>query len=225
MLVFDAEKHIYKNKFTNEIYTSVTTLLGKYKPFFDSQAAATRVAAREKCSVDDILLKWKDENNASKIYGTKIHGVIESYHKTGYVENEYKNLIKSYRELGIIDELDDILSEQQVYSHEFKIAGTADIIRHEKNGCFSIFDIKTNKKFNLTNHYNTRLLEPFDHMMSCEYNIYALQLSLYAYLYQINTGRKINQLGIFFYDRVSCKFLFYPVVYLRYDVKKILNTL
>lgn len=225
MLVFDAEKHVYKNKHTSEVYTSVTTLLGRYKPPFDSQAAALKVSQREKVSVEEILARWKDINETSKVYGTKIHNAIEAYHKTGCIEQEHKELINSYRQLGIIDELDEILSEQQVYLHEFKVAGTADIIRHEKNGCFSVFDIKTNKKFNLTNQYNNRLLPPFEHLSSCEYTIYALQLSLYAYMYQNNTGRNVNQLGIFFYEREKNKFLFYPVVYLKYDIKKILETL
>jgi hypothetical protein len=223
MLVFDAEKHVYKNGHTKEIYTSVTTLLGKYKAPFDSQAAASKVAQREKCSVEEILARWKDINEASKTYGTKIHNTIETYHKTGCVDSEYKELINSYRQLGVIDELDEILSEQQVYLHEYKLAGTADIIRHEKNGCFSIFDIKTNKKFNLVNQYDTRLLPPFDHLTSCEYTIYALQLSLYAFMYQNNTGRKVNQLGVFFYERDKNKFAFYPVIYLKHDIEKILK--
>jgi hypothetical protein len=225
MLVFDAEKHVYKNKYTSDVYTSVTTLLGRYKEPFDSQATALKVAQREKCTVEEILARWKTINETSKVYGTKIHNAIESYHKSGYIDPEYRDLITSYRQLGIIDELDEILSEQQVYLHEFKIAGTADIIRHEKNGCFSVFDIKTNKKFNLASQYNTRLLPPFDHLTSCEYTIYALQLSLYAYMYQNNTGRNVNQLGIFFYEREKNKFIFYPVVYLKHDIKRILETL
>lgn len=225
MLVFDAEHHIYKNKFTDEKYTSVTTLLGKYKPPFDANAAAARVAARQKRSIEDVLAQWKNDNDASKTYGTRIHNAIENYHKFGTIESEFKELIISYRQLGVLDELDDILSEQQVYSHEHKIAGTADIIRHEKNGSFSIFDIKTNKKFGFTNQYNSRLLPPFDHLASCEYTTYSLQLSLYAYMYQINTGRCVDQLGIFFYEREKNAFKYFPVLYLKHDVKEILKTL
>ena len=73
MLIFDAEKHVYKNKHTGEVYASVTSLLSKYKPPFDSQAAALKVAQREKCPVEEVLAKWKEINDASKVYGTKIH--------------------------------------------------------------------------------------------------------------------------------------------------------
>jgi len=52
-----------------------------------------------------------------------------------------------------------------------------------------------------------------------------LQLSLYAYMYQNNTGRNVNQLGIFFYEREKNKFIYYPVIYLKHDIKRILQTL
>jgi len=224
MLVFDPVKHSYKNQYTGDIYTSVTTLLGKFKKPFDSKTVAERVAKRDGSTTEEILAKWKQLNDDSKVYGTKIHNIIENYIKTGEVDPDYTDLLKSYAALDVLTDDDEILSEERVYSHEHKLAGTADIIRLEDKGCFSIFDIKTNKKFNFFNQYNERLLAPLNHLTACEYTSYSLQLSLYAFMYQNITGRHVNQLGIFYYDREAVKFNYYPVVYMKYDVIKLLES-
>jgi hypothetical protein len=46
-ITFDEPSHTYTHNETGEKYTSVTTLLGKYKKPFDSETVATRVAKRE----------------------------------------------------------------------------------------------------------------------------------------------------------------------------------
>ena len=60
-------------------------------------------------------------------------------------------------------------------------------------------------------------------MNASEYSVYALQLSIYAFMYHELTGLKLNQMGIFYYDRKVNKFLYYPVPYLKAEVLDILN--
>lgn len=224
MLIFDPVRHTYKNEFTGDIYTSVTTLLSKFKKPFDSKTAAERVAKREGCTVEEILDKWKKLNVDSQVYGTNIHQAIEDFNNTGKIDEDYADILNSYVELGVIDrQKDNLLCEERVYSHIDKLAGTADIIRLEDKGAFSIFDIKTNKKFNLYSQYNERLLYPLNHLCVSEFTTYSLQLSLYAYMYQNLTGRNVNQLGIFYYNREEKKFIYYPVVYMKGDVVNLLK--
>jgi len=224
MITFDPVRHQYKNDFTGELYTSVTTLLGKYKKPFDSVTAAERVAKREGKTVETVLAEWKTLNTASQEYGTLIHSIIEDYNKEQKIRKGYEDLITSYNALGILDVWNDTLySEKLLHLHSYKLAGTADIIRDEGKGGFSIFDIKTNKKFNFFSQYNERLLSPLDHLTACEFTSYSLQLSLYALMYQNLTGRHLNQLGIFYYDRESLSFKYYPVVYMRTDVINLLT--
>jgi len=223
MLVFDPIKHVYTNQYTGEEYISVTTLLNKFKKQFDSQAISERIAKRDGGTPEEIRAKWKQHNDESKKYGSLIHSIIEKYNKTQVVTEGYDALIASYKNLEIIGEDDQILSEEQLYSHTHKLAGTADIIRLEEKGGFSVFDIKTNKKFNFYSPYNEKLLYPIEHLSACEYTSYSLQLSMYAYMFEGITGRKLNQLGIIYYDRTANKFTFYPVVYMKTDILKILD--
>jgi hypothetical protein len=226
MLVFDAISHTYKNEFTGDFYTSVSTLLGKFKKPFNGDVIAERVAKKRQCTVEEVKAEWKKANDDSKVYGTEIHAVIERFNKYNTYDIEYVDMIQAYIDLNLINnKTDNLLVEQQVYNHEYKIAGTADIIRLEDKGGFSVFDLKTNKKFNLYSQYGDSLLSPVDHLSSCEYSNYALQLSLYAFMYQGLTGRRVNQLGVIYYDRTTKTFTHYPVNYMKHEIKAILNTL
>lgn len=221
MLYFDSQKHVYTNIHTSEEYISATTLLNKYKKPFDVKAAAERVANREGTTVEEIQKKWKQINTESKTYGSKIHSIIEKFVKDKVVTEGFEELIESYKSLSILNEEDEILSEEKLYSHRYKLAGTADLIRLENKGGFSVFDIKTNKKFNYYNQYGEKMLSPINHLTSCEFTLYSLQLSLYAYMYQSMTGRNVNQLGVFYYNSQK-QFEYVPVIYLKTDVERLL---
>ena len=223
MLVFDPVAHAYKNEFTNESYDSVTRVIHHYKKKFDGDAIAAKIAKREGVSKEDILNRWKKDNDKSKDYGTELHAVLEKYLKTGTFAPEYTVFIQAFLDLDIVSKKDDLLVEHQVYSHEYAIAGTSDLIRLEDKGGFSVFDLKTNKRFNLVNQYNEYLLHPLEHLTASEYNIYSLQLSTYAYMYQIITGRKVNNIGVFYYDRNNEKFHYFPMSYKKHEVKVMLN--
>lgn len=223
MITFDPQKHVYTNSFTGEEYVSVTTLLNRFKKPFDSKSAAERVAQREGKTPEEIQKLWKDINSESKKRGTEIHNVIEKYIKQNTITKGYENLIESYNSLNIANENNEILSEEKLYSHRHKLAGTTDIIRLESKGGFSIFDIKTNKKFNFFSPYGEKLLAPLNHLPSCEYTIYSLQLSLYAYMYQELTGRHVNQLGVLYYNISKNNFDYYPTVYMKQDIISLLK--
>ncbi len=223
MIIFDPRTHTYRHQSTNDEYISVTTLLNKFKKPFDVVGAAERVAKREGSTPEEVREKWKQINEESKQYGTKIHNAIDIYNDSKVTTSGYESIIESYNKLGIINNDDKILSEERVYSHTSKVAGTADIIKLEQKGKFSVFDIKTNKKFNFFNAFGEKLLSPLSHLQSCELTIYSLQLSLYAYMYQEMTGSELNQLGILYYNRENNNFIHYPVVYMKSDIIKILE--
>ena len=223
MIVFDARAHSYKNEVTGEEYISATTLLNKFKKPFDRDGIAKKIAEKEKVPVEDILAKWSKINSASKSQGTRIHSILEQYNKDKTFDNEHEELILSYNQLNLFGEKDELLIEERVYNHNYKIAGTVDIIRNEAKGGFSIFDIKTNKKFNFFNQYSENLLYPVNHLSNCEYSLYSLQLSLYAYMYQQLTGRRVNCLGIIYYDVPANKFSYYTANHLKTDIIKLLE--
>ena len=184
MLKFDAASHTYLNPHTEEQYISCTQLISKFKKPFDLEKISKRVAAKEGVSQEEIKERWKKINSASKTYGSKIHSVLEDYNSAKIVTDGYEDLICAYKKLSIIADDDALLVEEKLHDHMYKLAGTADIIRLEDKGGFSVFDLKTNKKFNLFNQYSEYLLHPLSHLTACEYTTYALQLSLYAFMYQ-----------------------------------------
>jgi hypothetical protein len=226
MLVFDEKSHTYRHPVTKEIYISTTSLLNKYKEPFDLEKNASRVAEREGVTVQEIKDKWKENNTKSKEYGTKIHKIIEVYQKHNKIDEsdpEQVSIAASLDDLEIFKDCKNCLYEHKLFCHEYKVAGTADVIKNEENGLFSIYDFKTNKKFNLTNIYGRFLLSPVQHLTDCEYNLYSLQISIYAFMYANMTGLKPSQFGIVYYDRDQKNFSVYPVPYLKSEAKKILD--
>jgi hypothetical protein len=226
MLIFDEQAHTYRHSKTNEIYISTTTLLSRYKEAFDLEKNAARVAHREGVAIQDIKDKWKKNNNESKEFGTRIHKIIEDYNKNGvYDKNDTEQaaIVKSLNSLGLFKNCDDCLYEHKLFCHEYKVAGTADVIKNEDRGLFSLYDFKTNKKFNLTSIYGKFLKPPVQHLTDCEYNIYSLQVSIYAFMYANMTGLKPSQFGVIYYDRDERDFTLYPIPYLKSEAKKILD--
>ena len=84
-----------------------------------------------------------------------------------------------------------------MYNVEDNIAGTADLV-YEKEKSFMLGDFKTNKRFNFHSSFNEYMIGPLSHLTVCEFNTYALQLSLYAYLYEKMTNKKCDGLVIFY---------------------------
>jgi hypothetical protein len=219
---FDEAAHRYTHDEHGE-FVSVTTLLGKYKKPFDSAMHASRVAKREGVSVEMVLEMWNVEKNKACDRGTYIHKLLEDYITVGETQDDYGWLYKSYDKNVEcnIDRFKKIHCESLLHNVDYMIAGTADLIYEHSNGEFTVGDFKTNKKFRFCSQYGERMLAPVDHLHSCEFNIYALQLSLYAYLHELATGKKCRKLAIFYLQ--GDRFVTYHCNYLKSDVKNILK--
>ena len=95
-ITFREEDHTYTHNETGERFTSVTTLLGKYKKPFDADGAATRVAKREGVTKEMILEMWENEKNKACDRGTEIHKLLEDYITFGDEADNWGWLYKSY---------------------------------------------------------------------------------------------------------------------------------
>ena len=171
-ITFDEPSHTYTHNNTGEKFTSVTTLLGKYKKPFDADTAATRVAKREGVSKEMVLEMWDKEKNRACDRGTEIHKLLEDYITYGEQADHWSWLYKSYDKSSDwnIDKFSKVLCEQLVWNEEFKVSGLADLIYEHKDNTFTIGD-------------------------------YGLQLSLYAYLYEQITGKKCRKLVIYYLEK------------------------
>lgn len=254
------------------IYTSVTTLIGKYEPEFDSEFTSKYKALEKLLPSDiwkkekgglwkshkipkdflevynisdselnkvqqEILDEWSKINKESCERGTKIHAQLEnSFYKAGSNITLKKFGIggkfeckKDYNEL---DMEYGIYPEYLIYYDNPKlglhIAGQIDLLIKSGNDIY-IADHKTNKKIDLKGFYNSstrsteKLKYPLGTLDNCNFNVYQLQLSTYAWMLQkINPNFVIKDLILNHYDHDG-KNTLYHCTYLKDDVEKMLK--
>ena len=185
----------------------------------------------------DILDEWCKINKESCERGTKIHSQLEnSFYDAGTNITLKKFGIggkfeckKNYNEL----DLDyGIYPEYLIYYDnpdiDLHIAGQIDLL--VKNGNeISIIDHKTNKKIDMKGFYNSssrtteKLKYPLTSLDNCNFNVYQLQLSTYAWMLQkINPEFVIKRLILNHYDHDG-KNTLYQCTYLKDEVEKMLK--
>jgi len=231
------ETHTYVNdKFPNMQYTSVTTMLGKYKEKFDEDFHAQRVADRKGITKEEVIAEWREINRLANEYGTNLHAILERFllapHRIYSPRDEYeKTVINAFKKVCSDEKLtlinSDRLKPEYIMSYEFNdrvgIAGTSDIIEDIDYDKFNVWDFKTNKKFEYENAYGEYLHFPVNHLTHCQYNDYTLQLSIYGVMYERETGRKFNRAGLFYWDKYSQTFKLIPVVYMKREAEMLID--
>lgn len=222
MIEFNKELHSYTNTHTGLKYSSVTSLINSYKEPFDVEKFSKIVAAREGVSQQEIKNRWKGIKDTACDFGIDSHKKIECFVKSD--GNEYKDdeLVKKFVLVSDLD-IAKTKSETIVFSNEYRIAGTADFII-DNGKSFDVYDLKTNKNFRINSKYNKFLYSPLSHLSECEYNIYSLQVSTYAYLYSSMTGKAVGTLNIFWLNRSTNSFEKFSTPYLYTDIKNMLNS-
>lgn len=185
----------------------------------------------------DILDEWAETNRQACERGTKIHAELEnSFYKAGDNVTLKKFGIggkfqckKNYSELdleyGVYPEYLIYYDNPKIGLH---IAGQIDLI--VKNGNeITIIDHKSNKQIDLKGFYNSstrsteKLKYPLGKLDNCNYNIYQLQLSTYAWILQkINPDFIIKDLILNHYDH-NGKNTLYHCTYLKDMVEAMLK--
>ena len=191
-----------------------------------------------------ILGEWDDKARNASEYGTEIHSICENimndvqvddkHHQLKMLLNaEYAHYHKKFPELI-------------VHSLKWGVAGTVDnpLIRQRSDkSVIDIDDFKTNIEKGIVfdsikllenhklKHYNRFMLDPVEHLESCNYNHYAIQLSMYAVLIQdMFPTHKIGRLTLTFIkrsDNDNSRFTYeierIPIPYLKHEAIAILN--
>jgi hypothetical protein len=237
MIKLIAETHTYVNdKHPNVKYTSVTTMLGEYKEKFDEEYHATRVAERRGITKEMVIAEWREINRLANEYGTSLHEILEKfllspgrlYSPRDEFEVSVINAFKTVcndENLGLLSN-DNVKPEyiMSIEVNDFKgIAGTSDIIEDLPRNMFNVWDFKSNKKFNFENTYGEFLHFPVSHLTHCQYNDYALQLSIYGVMYERETGRRFNRGGLFYWDKYSSTFKLIPINYMKRDAEMVIE--
>lgn len=231
MIILDEATHTYTNtEKPKVVYKSVTTVLDIYKPIFDENFHSARVAEREGVSQQEILDRWAEITRIACEYGTTVHKIMENFLTAPYKlysprDSFEETVISAFRslcereKLTIIDNM--VLSECRMsieFNEERGIAGTADIIELIDDDLFNVWDFKTNKKFKYDNKYKEFFNFPLHKLMASGYNGYSLQNSAYAYMFEQQSGRKLNRSGVVYWDRETEAFKIIPTGYMRNEV-------
>ena len=233
--------HIYQDE-QGVVYTSVTTLIKKYAPPFDSEYFSKKKAKEWGCTQQEVLDIWAKNGQESAEKGTYQHEVCEKFilgEDLSDVDEIYVNPIKQMFDIFDLHS-SEIFPEKRVYHPEWGICGTADALVPE-HGKINILDYKTCKDPIMmdggywTNDKKTgqrtyvlsdkkKFKKPISHLPHSKGNEYALQLSLYMYILEqwgyVPGYMVLYQIMDSFGKKVTTSI---PVPYLREEAKAIIE--
>ncbi len=164
---------------------------------------------------------WKSNNKEACDYGHDIHLTKEDIFAEMQSDGleVFTNPVKDNIRYSIpLENLKNgIYPELIIWNDEFKICGTSDIV--EVSGKkISVRDWKTNKELKFKGFKGEKLLPPISHLQNCNFELYTLQLSLYAYMLELK-GYEVQEL-VLHYTRDNKD---YPLVYRRDEIISMLN--
>ena len=190
---------------------------------FEKEKFAALKAPKLGISVEEVLEMWKQNAIEACKFGTKTHLIMENFILGKEKKDEHISLYESFNSI-VADDFKwakKVWSEKLLYSDEYKIAGTADLIIEHNDDEFSVGDFKTNKKIDFCNQWGQRMLDPISHLSDCNYNLYSLQLSLYAYLFSKISGKKCRK--VFLMHLNDDKWNLIPCNNMEYEIKAMLR--
>lgn len=198
VLKFTAEDHKYRSE-DGINWTSVTSFISKFKQPFDADTIAKKSAKSKKSkwygmTPEDIKTAWAAESKRATDLGTWYHNCREA-DICGFntIEREGINIpifkpieidgIKHAPEQKLQE---GIYPEHMVYLKSAGLCGQSDLVEVIK-GKVNITDYKTNKEIKTESYTNwegirQKMNAPVAHLDDCNFNHYALQLSMYMYI-------------------------------------------
>jgi len=218
---FQSDTHAYTNA-DGVVYTSVTSLIKQYTlPFDPDGMIAARVAKSRDCQVSDVLLEWEIKRTKAADKGNELHLAIEKLIKKEKLTDREKEITAHFALWKKENLTGKLEPEKRLWNDFYEVAGTTDLVENYKHRV-NIYDFKTNEEIRFVSKHNQYLLGELSFLEDCEYNKYALQLSLYARLVEILDGRKPGKLTILWFD-ADYKPTPIPVPYMRHSADIILH--
>lgn len=214
------ETHQYFDDAGRE-YLSVSKFIGLlYEKFEDSIAY--------KRANEETKKEWKNTGVRAANHGTNIHEALELYNNTGQILEANSHLEPIIKDItSHYSAYHKTYDEICLYSKEWRIAGTTDklcALSNRSNSEVDIADFKNWKSANFHSDYRKRMYAPIDHLQECNYIKASIQLSVYAYLFEELTGRRVRDLFIHHIPPEDMtKHRIIPVIYLKNDIKDLLK--
>ena len=200
-IIFNDADHSYKSIDGENIdWVSVTTLISNFKKPFDGKAIAAKVSKNKRSKwfgvePETILKIWDDESQRAMSLGTFYHNQREadlcslaSIEKDGVTVPIFSpNVEPNGVKVAPNQKLESgVYPEHMVYLKSAGICGQSDLVEVVNNRIY-IIDYKTNKEIKTEAFVNwegvsDKLSFPLLHLDDCNFNHYALQLSIYMYI-------------------------------------------
>lgn len=202
-IYFNAKDHSYKSLEAEEKidWISVTTLVSHFKKPFDAKKIAEKVSKNKRSKWYGIEPKkiqeiWEAEADRAVTLGTYYHNQREEdLCALASIEREGKTvpiiapvpLTESGIKMAPSQKLEEgVYPEHMVYLKSAGICGQSDLVE-VVNGKVNIIDYKTNKEIKTESFVNwegasDKMMFPIDNLDDCNFNHYAIQLSVYMYM-------------------------------------------
>ena len=159
-----------------------------------------------------ILDAWSLKARLSSQHGDFIHNGLEDYHNTGAGPIQLKYVYEVFRELFYMYPV--VVAEVLICLYMRGLCGQMDWMayRRKSSNVVDISDVKTNLFKGIVydsikredngglKHYDRYMKDPVSHLEQCNFNDYALQLSIYAYILMTQYKLRIGNLRIIFID-------------------------
>jgi hypothetical protein len=201
-IIFNAADHSYKSLSSedNINWISVTTLISHFKKPFDAKKVSEKVTKNKRSKwfgLDPKVIQeiWDNESNRAVTLGTYYHNQREAdLCSLASIEREGVT-VPVFPPSGEINgarvapnqKLEaGVYPEHMVFLKSAGICGQSDLVE-VVNGKVNIIDYKTNKEIKKESYVDwegvsDKLTEPLSNLDDCNFNHYALQLSIYMYI-------------------------------------------
>lgn len=234
-VILRKEDHVYIDTETGNQLISWSRFIDNFFPKFDRSIAA-KCAGKGKyagMTEADVLRAWDDKRDLASAHGTRIHDALEQYSKRFTIEPANEDLRPMV--LSVMAEYRDYY---QVYDEEVfalieeGIAGTGDklfLLNNRKDSPFDMEDFKTNLENGIEFFPSDKTKDkfcygPISHLPNCNYTKYALQLSMYAYMFSRYSGRPVRRLRIrYIPPEDKLQHVVIPVPYMKTDIENLIR--
>jgi ATP-dependent exoDNAse (exonuclease V) beta subunit len=208
---FDEPTHVYTVNGTSKGYISCTKFLHDFFPHFDADAIIKKMMNSPKWpqskyygqTAEQIKKGWNDNGAEASGAGTALHLAIEQFlhGHPEMIEADVKETPEwKYFEHFWADVKEDLVpyrSEWEVWSEEYKLAGSIDMIFYRKSDdSYVIYDWKRSKEIKTENSFGETGYGPLAHIPNLNYWAYTIQLNVYRWFLETYYGLRISDMYI-----------------------------
>lgn len=199
-IVFNEATHTYadaRNQTGTADYTSVTTLIEKFFPYFDEEAYIEKFMKESGKTREEVIRKMLEPSER----GTEMHQQIEYFLKGKPHREDFKEfqMFRKFHEEQILRRgLAFHDAEMIVTIPKYGIAGTVDALFRKPDGSYVMVDWKRSKNLIIDGYPKKygigRGLSILSHLDNSSYYHYELQQSFYKYILENQYNMKISSM-------------------------------